>query len=331
MSNKVHMVDLPAKQIPTIKYHLAKEAGIKKIMMTTSGGLGDQVVAEPTLRYAFKLFPDYEISLLTSFPELFTHLPFCAIYDVRSPEARVLNENEWLTIHTNPKENELSRDFLLHHFTQVVDFCSLNAFQRQLPISERVVHLPSSDFWLSCRSTKIIVHPGRHWPSKTFPKSWWDEVIAKLGELYPHQVAIIGKDVNSKTGTVEVEVPETVIDLRNKLTLNDSIGLLQRAEVVLTNDSSPLHIAASGRAFIVFIASCKEADHLYHWRYTQWEGGPVAWAYRMVNLGNDGLWNHLSSCPVRDEPLMIDDISPDLMKAILPAPQKVINRIRMII
>ena len=318
------LVQVPAKQVPPYRYAIAKEREIKQIMMTTWGGLGDQVCGEPALRYAFKLFQGYEISLLSSFPELFQHLPFECRY--HKSFAANLNDQDWLVIHTNPSQFTMSRDFVNHHFTQVVDFSTICAFQRQLPIVDRTVQLAKSD-WHTKNDFPILIHPGRHWSSKTFPKAWWEQVIAKLAARFPGKIAIIGKDIDRETGTVDVALPVGVVtDLRNKLDLLDLSSACQAAKVVITNDSSPLHIAAAGDATILFIASCKEADHLMHWRMNQWTR-KVEFGHKMKNLGRDGLWNHQSSIPIRDTDFRIDIMDESLMEKILPDSSVVVDEV----
>ena len=305
------MIDVPAIQVPPFKYDIAMKSGIKKVLMTTWGGIGDQVVAEPTLRYSFKLFKEYEISLLTSFPELFTHLPFKRVY--HKSESKNINEDEFMVIHTNPPHNNLARDFVTHHFTQVVDFCSLCAFARQLPIRDREICLVGDEMDLLKRDY-VVIHPGRHWQSKTFPKKWWDEVIQTIVQAH-FKVLIVGADTREECGTVDVDATHC-LDLRNKLSLKESTTVLKRARVVITNDSSPLHIAAAGPAHILLIASCKEPDHLFHWRE-----GKFGW--RMKNLGLDGLWNYLDSCPARTTDFRIDTMPEKLLNDLLPSPASV--------
>lgn len=317
----IHMIDVPAKQIPPFRYQIARDSKIKQVMLTTHGGLGDQVCAEPTLRYAFKLFEGYEISLLTAFPELFTHLPFKNVFQSKSPEAKALIEDEWLVLHTYHPENHMNQDFLSHTYTHCVDFSSISAFQRQLPIADRHVKLPSVivPALVATDRRRIVIHPGRHWPSKTFPKAWWDEVIKRLCQSYSG-VAIIGKDISEDAGTVDVEIPDNCTDLRNKLSTNELLQVLREADAVITNDSAPLHIAAAGNAFIFFIATCKEPDYLLHWRH-----GRFGW--RMRNLGTDGLWNHQNSCPVREESLFIDKMPPGLLERCLPTSAVVLREV----
>jgi hypothetical protein len=134
-----------------------------------------------------------------------------------------------------------------------------------------------------------------------------------------HSVAIVGKDVDSETGTVDVEIPEGVTDLRNRLTLRDLVTVTHRAKVVLTNDSAPLHIAAAGPAEILFVASCKHPDYLMHWRFNPYTC-KAEFGFGMKNLGRTGIWDFQSESPLRNEDLRVDLMSRSDMALILPTP-----------
>lgn len=323
MDKNVQLVQVPAKHIPPLRYKIGYDAGIKKIMMTTWGGLGDQVCAEPTLRYAFDLFKDkgYEICLLTSFPDFFTHLPFAKIYDNKSSEASLLNDEEWIVIHTYHPNHNMTQDFLSHGFMHCVDFSSICAFQRQLPIKSRHIQLPmDQDTGIDPKSARIIVHPGKTWDSRTLPAWWWNEVVGRLCNVFSG-VAVIGHDVSETVGTVDIDIPANCTDLRNKLSLLQMSAILQNAKIVITNDSSPIHIASAGDAHILFLSTCKEPDHLKHWRY-----GEFGWRMRNLSLG--GLWMIQDSCPIREEALELSQINPATMDKFLPNPRVIVEEAR---
>ena len=103
----------------------------------------------------------------------------------------------------------------------------------------------------------------------TFPKAFWDKVINRLCDrgLTP---ILIGADADDNRSTVDVDASRC-LDLRNKLSLTESVWFLQNATVLLTNDSSPLHMAASGDAWIGYIATCKHPDMITHWRRGRWQ------------------------------------------------------------
>jgi ADP-heptose:LPS heptosyltransferase len=111
----------------------------------------------------------------------------------------------------------------------------------------------------------IVVHPGRGWPSKTFPSEWYDKIIDGLVKAGRH-VAVVGKWMNEDQGTVPVTIKDGVIDLRNLLTLGGSFALLSKACVLISNDSSPIHIASAFDNHIILIPSCKHPDHVLHVR-----------------------------------------------------------------
>lgn len=320
MEKVIYMVDIPAKNIPALKYEIARKGDIKQIMMTTWGGLGDQVCGEPALRYAFKLFKDYKLSLLTKYPELFTHLPFEKVY---SPEeARELNDQEWLVINTNEHHMNMTRNFIHHNYSQVVDFSTICAFQRQIDVKSRQVWLPTKHADRSQYQYDIVIHPGRHWQSKTFPAYWWKAVVDQICSVYG-SVAVVGKHVDEETGFVDFELHPNCTDLRNKLSLVELSTVLQDAKLVITNDSAPLHMASAGNAYILFGATCKEPEYLLHWRH-----GIFGW--KMKNFTTDGLWNYQDSCPVRAEPLPIDQMPHDILVRSLPDPKKLMDRVNQV-
>lgn len=310
-------VILKTTSIPSLKYDRAKQKNLKKIMITTHGGLGDQVCAEPTMRYAFKIYKDYDLYLGSSFPELFTHLLFKELFN--KEELIKQDPEEYLVLHTNSAPNNIVSDFYSHYFTQPVEFCSLAGLQRQLPIKDRQIQLSASP--VQFLDIDIAIHPGKNWPSKTFPKEWWDELIHKLAQTY--KIAIVGKDVDNLIGTVDVSVPQGAYDLRNKLNLNELTSILQNVKICITNDSSPIHIAASGDAHILFVSTIKHPDYLMHWRNGQF-------GYKMKDFSRDGLWNHINESPIRNEELRIDVLPDGLMEKILPQPNEIIDYIKEI-
>ena len=119
----------------------------------------------------------------------------------------------------------------------------------------------------------MVVHPGKHWNSKTFPAEWWQGVIDGLVGI-GKRVCIIGKDdrgdapnyIVGARGTVDVKCPEGVYDLRNLLDLGALGALLGVAKVLISNDSFPIHLAGAFNNWIILIPSCKHPDHVLPWR-----------------------------------------------------------------
>lgn len=327
-------ISIPITHLPNFRSHIAIQDGVSHNMLfRTWGGLGDQICAEPTLRYALKAFQNCEVSLSSECPELFGHLKFAKVFDERIEKPRREKFLVFDTI-TPPDDSNLVWQFFSHMLTNCVDFPSLCALRSQLPVEDREIYLssvrPHEDIMKHGLIIKnaVFVHAGRHWPSKTFPKAWWDETLKEIRERGMHPV-LIGADTDDNRGTVDVDVTGC-LDFRNKLSVRETIWLLQRAKVLLTNDSSPMHMAASvdptdkdktGYCHVKVIATCKHPDYLFHFRKKQW-------AFREENLGLGGMWDIVSMNPNQDQKVTVDEVDEKILKTWLPAPASVAMNIK---
>lgn len=314
------IVQMPAVCMPGFRAQLAAERGLSgKILIKTWGGLGDEICTEPTLRYILKEFDDCEISLAAERPELFRHLNFKRVFDLKNEQPIWDN---YFVLQTIVPPEDLVWQFFSHMLTHCVDFPSLCAVRCQLPVASREVILRPlepknvADLVSLIPHSAVFVHPGKHWASKTFPKDWWDEVLGCVISRGGTPV-LIGADTDDNRGTVDVDTKGS-IDLRNKLSINDSIWLLQRAKVLLTNDSSPLHMAVTGDAWIGFIATCKHPDYIMHWRKGQW-------GYRQKNFGLGGIWDIVNNNPNAVDEVTAEFVEESVLRSWLPDPGNIAN------
>lgn len=315
-------VSVPGWMFPAFKTSVAFQNGTEKnILFKTWGGIGDQICAEPTLRHAFKAFKGCSISLATERAELFSHLPFKKVYNLTESQPYW---DRYFTFETIVPPSHLMWQFASHCLTNCVDFPSLCALRMTLPTAEKEVTLKpnASESLHSLHGSRyVFVHAGRHWPSKTFPADWWNEVLAYLIDAFGKTPVLIGGDTDDNRGTVDIMVSGNMIDLRNKLTLSETIYLLQNARVLLTNDSAPLHMAASKprddfdpSCWIGYIATCKHPEYITHWRNGQW-------GYKMQNHGLGGLWDVVDHTPNQDKEVTVEFVEEDLLRSWLPAPK----------
>lgn len=328
-------VSIPMMHLPIFRSTVAIQAGVQnKLLFKTWGGLGDQICAEPTLRHVLKTFKGVEVSLASEKPFLFKHLNFHRVFDVREV---VPNWKQFFVFDTitAPDDSNLVWQFFSHLLTNCVDFPSLCAIRCQLPVQEREIFMTPklSDTEsaqtiqkLNHRNT-VLIHAGRHWMTKTFPKVWWDGVITELlkNGIVP---VLIGANTEDNRGTVDVDA-SLCLDLRNRLSIEDSLWLCQRAHVLLTNDSSPLHMAASrnpddlttGKTWIGYVATCKHPDYITHFRRAP--NGDLVWQYREENLGLGGIWEIINPCPNQVDDVNVDQVDPEILNSWLPKPEKV--------
>lgn len=309
-------VTVPLMQLPVYRTTYAIQCGVeRKILVRTWGGIGDQICAEPTLRHMINKFKDCEIFLASEIPELFDHLSFKRVFDLKDVTPNYKNYLVFETI-TSPDDSNLVWQFFSHMLVNCVDFPSLCAIRSQLPVEEKQIILHGTAPNLSITDINTIyngvaVHPGKHWQSKTFPKEFWDRVLAGLRSrgLTP---ILIGGDADDNRGTVKVNT-EGCLDLRNKTSIKESIWICQNVAVLLTNDSSPLHMAASGDAHIGYIATCKHPDMITHWRNGVWQ-------WRERNFGLGGVWDVVDYCPNKKQDVETEFVDPKLLLSWLPDP-----------
>lgn len=249
---------------PTYEYQ-------RHIIIDIQGGLGDQVDTEPSIRYMMDyIYPGADINVLTHFPRLFSHLDlptfehgtFIPIPD--TPYYKTLNL---------PGPDTINWALVSNLLCHTIDYISIALLHRTLPILDKQIQLEVEDddvanlkqiLSIDDLSELVLVHPGRHWESKTFPQSWWQAIIEGLNDV-DLPVCLIGKE-NGNVGTVDIDLPDGVLDTRNLLDLGSYIALLSEAKVLISNDSSPIHIAGAFDNEIILIPTCKHPDHLLPYR-----------------------------------------------------------------
>ena len=77
---------------------------------------------------------------------------------------------------------------------------------------------------------------------------------------------MIGKTIDEKQGYLDIDVPTDGYDLRDLTTLGQMFALISLSRCLVTNDSSPIHIAGAFDNWIVTFPTCKHEDHILPYR-----------------------------------------------------------------
>ncbi|MGL4688436.1 MAG: glycosyltransferase family 9 protein [Fusobacteriaceae bacterium] len=88
----------------------------------------------------------------------------------------------------------------------------------------------------------IAISPGSKWFTKKWPLEYFNEVIKKLSEEKNILQIIIG---GKEEKLLNINISENCVDLRGETSLLDLAEILKVSAVVLTNDSSPIHLASA--------------------------------------------------------------------------------------
>ncbi len=122
----------------------------------------------------------------------------------------------------------------------------------------------------------VAVAIGSKWNTKRWPIEYFNSLIEKLEEIEDVRVVIIG-------GKDELELSlkytEKSINMINKTSLLQLAQLLKKSYMVITNDSSPIHIGSAFDTFVfaIFGATVKEL-------------GFTPWTSNSLVVENEGLY-----------------------------------------
>lgn len=308
------------------KYHYKRN-----IVISIGGGLGDQLCAEPVARYLIEktwLGEDPNFFILSHWPRLFEHLKVPSFLHDHSFDG----EGPYHIRHTMPDDKTTT---LWNHVTtascHMVDFSSLAACKRLIPDEDKQIQLKSTSEGVSevvdvvganNLSDLVLIHPGKGWPSKTFPVEWWQEIINGLIETGV-QIGIIGKRINETQGYVPVKAPKGAVDFRDLLSLEGLISVIEQAKILVTNDSAPVHIAGAFDNWIVLLPTCKHPDYVLPYRKGHKYHKAIA-LYNKLTTNCVG-----SSLPQVKQTL--DQVPRDDILEFLPSPKEVVSSITKIV
>ncbi|NQT28014.1 MAG: glycosyltransferase family 9 protein [Candidatus Omnitrophica bacterium] len=98
----------------------------------------------------------------------------------------------------------------------------------------------------------IVIHPSASCPSKRWPQELFKRVIKLLKEKIGFRIIIITSDNEREFGERLVDGSD-VIDLRGSLSIPEVGALLKQADLFISNDSGPVHIADSFNTPVISI------------------------------------------------------------------------------
>lgn len=109
----------------------------------------------------------------------------------------------------------------------------------------------------------IAIAPGSKWFTKMWPIEYFNKVLEKLALNNNIKILVVG---GKEEEGLNIEKYDNVENLIGKSSLLELKAIFDKCNMVVTNDSSPIHIASSTKAFIVAIfgATVKEFG-FYPW------------------------------------------------------------------
>jgi heptosyltransferase I len=107
--------------------------------------------------------------------------------------------------------------------------------------------------WFSENSKLILLQPGARWLNKRWPVGHFATLVRELAKKFPDaRFGVLGGREDAPLGdTISAAVPEKVLNLCGATTLPEMIELIRLCDLLVTNDTGPMHVAAAlGRPLV---------------------------------------------------------------------------------
>jgi heptosyltransferase I len=101
--------------------------------------------------------------------------------------------------------------------------------------------------WQTHSARWIVLQPGGRWTNKRWPAEHYTEVVRQLAPAHPDfKFVILGSDADRDPGAVIARTnPERCLDLTGKTSLPEMVEWIRLSELMISNDSGPMHVAAA--------------------------------------------------------------------------------------
>jgi lipopolysaccharide heptosyltransferase II len=133
----------------------------------------------------------------------------------------------------------------------------------------------------------LAIHPGAGWKTKCWPA----EKFAEIARRFPGSVVVVGAPSERRLASGVVEAAATrqnlVLNLAGETSLKQLAVLLQSVDVLVSNDSGPMHVAAAQGTPVVGIFTCTSPDL----------SGPPGTKHEFVSTGVSCAASYHKTCP----------------------------------
>lgn len=99
----------------------------------------------------------------------------------------------------------------------------------------------------------ILLHPGARWENKRWPVGYFIELLQLLAKKFPAtHFAVLGVAGDKATGeTIRRGAPDRCLNLCGETSLPEMIEWIRLCDLMVSNDSGPMHVAAALRKPLV--------------------------------------------------------------------------------
>jgi heptosyltransferase-1 len=141
------------------------------------------------------------------------------------------------------------------YHTHAVDWY-LEVLQKlEVPVHRNFTWLPPrpevaaalEEKWHPPSARWIALQPGARWSNKRWPVEYFVQLVKHLAATTADvRFAIIGGTADRSLGsTIQAAAPDRCLDLTGRTSLPEMVEWIRRCELIVTNDTGPMHVAAA--------------------------------------------------------------------------------------
>ena len=152
----------------------------------------------------------------------------------------------------------------------------------------------------------VVLNPGANFIPKRWPEEKFAEVGKALSNEYAAKIILIGTEKEKAlAGRIKdsIQAEKNVFNFAGKTTLRELASLLQRADVIITNDTGPMHLAAAVQCPVVVMFGPSNP-----YRY-----GPVGTVNHIIHSDIDCFPCKFKNTCKRKDFLCMKKINPDIV------------------
>ena len=99
----------------------------------------------------------------------------------------------------------------------------------------------------------ILINPGARWWNKRWPPEYYFQLVYLLAQDYPnHRFAVLGGLDDVEFGKqIAANRPDRCVDLTGQTSLPEMVEWVRAGDIMVTNDTGPMHVAAALRRPVV--------------------------------------------------------------------------------
>ena len=241
---------------------------LKICVHATCRSIGDTISFTPIIRELRRLYPSITIDVLSYVPEIFKYNPHITN---NIPFEKGMKDTIFIKYDRKIEPFQPNNNvFPMHMLCHSVDFVSYGAFRKILNDEDKHYEIPCTEIendnmyniskqngFNPFTDRYILVHPhGTEWGTRTWSQENWQNLVNQIKDKYPdYKIVSIGGSRNfySEYTMKNYVKLDGVIDMYNKLSLLETLPLMDLSCATVTTDTGTIHMAGATNCRILGI------------------------------------------------------------------------------